>query len=209
MEVTLVHKKYQTALHSFHHWRYHADAASKIVLTILMACMTGLLAQFSFYIPWTPVPVTGQTFAVLVSGAVLGRWGAVSQFIYLMAGMSGVAWFAGQKGGAAVLLGPTGGYLLGFMGAAWFVGVMVDRSSRMRKFLPLHLIMITANFFIIYGCGLIYLYIWLGMVKGSFPDVMTLLNMGAMPFIPGDIIKMTATALFTYAIVPREDYAGK
>jgi len=89
-----------------------------------MACVTGLLAQIKISLPWTPVPITGQTFAVLLTGVLLGRWwGGISQVIYVVMGVVGIPWFAGLSGGYSALIGPSGGYIIGFILAALFLGI--------------------------------------------------------------------------------------
>lgn len=87
-----------------------------------------LAAQAAVPLPFTPVPVTGQTFAVLLVGALLGsRRGALAVGAYLAEGGAGLPVFAGGAGGAAHLLGPTAGYLFAFLPAAWIVGLFCER----------------------------------------------------------------------------------
>ncbi|MCL0053110.1 biotin transporter BioY [Dehalococcoidales bacterium] len=91
-------------------WRYELSIPKKLVLALGFACLTGLVAQVKFPVPWSPVPITGQTFAVLLAGVLLGRWwGGVSMAIYAGLGFIGLPWFA--VGGLA---SPTGGYIIGF-----------------------------------------------------------------------------------------------
>ena len=81
-------------------WRYELSIPKKLALALGMAALTGLLAQARVQLPWSPVPVTGQTFAVLLAGVLLGRWwGGISLAIYTGLGMAGVPWFAGLNGG--------------------------------------------------------------------------------------------------------------
>ncbi|MFA4991708.1 MAG: biotin transporter BioY, partial [Candidatus Omnitrophota bacterium] len=90
--------------------------ANKFILAFGMAGLTGILAQLRIMLPWTPVPITGQTLAVLLAGVLLGRsWGGISQVIYVVLGVAGIPWFNGFAGGYGVLLTPSGGYLLGFI----------------------------------------------------------------------------------------------
>ena len=97
-------------------WRYELTLAKKLALALGMACLIGVLAQVRLYTPWSPVPITGQTFAVLFAGILLGsRCGAASVLIYFAAGAFGIPWFAGWSGGAAILMGPTAGYIAGFI----------------------------------------------------------------------------------------------
>ena len=99
-----------------------------VVLVFGFALLTAAAAQVGFWIG--PVPVSGQTFAVLLAGALLGsRRGALSQLSYLAVGLTGIPyWFvAGGAPGIARLIGPTGGYLLGFVAAAFIVGWLTER----------------------------------------------------------------------------------
>ena len=92
--------------------------------------LTGLMAQIRITLPFTPIPLTGQTFAVLLSGAVLGsRRGFLSQALYLAEGAAGLPVFAGGVGSALYLLGPTGGYLWSFPVAAALLGWLVERGA--------------------------------------------------------------------------------
>ncbi|HLJ55568.1 MAG TPA: biotin transporter BioY, partial [Chthonomonadaceae bacterium] len=102
-------------------------------LASLMTCVTVLSARLSFHIPQTPVPVTLQVFAVLLSGLVCGRgWGLVAQAQYLLLGACGLHVFAGGGFGAADLFGYTGGYLLSYplaaCATAWIAGPPRDAS---------------------------------------------------------------------------------
>ncbi len=91
-------------------WRYELSLPMKLALAFGMAALTGLLAQVRFQLPWTPVPLTGQTLAVLLAGVALGKWwGGISMAIYAGLGIAGVPWFQGWNGGLAYLAGPTGG----------------------------------------------------------------------------------------------------
>jgi biotin transport system substrate-specific component len=116
-------------------WRHRSTVAKKIALCFAAAAFTGLAAQIRVPLASTPVPVTGQVFAVLLSGVFLGRrYGALSQVIYVSLGAAGVPWFAGWTSGA--LLGLTGGYLVGFIPAAalvgWFAGLKLGPCRRRR-----------------------------------------------------------------------------
>jgi biotin transport system substrate-specific component len=210
MEIRHIINSYERARLQFFKWRYNTSVVNKFLLAFGLACLTGVLAQVKIFLPWTPVPITGQTFAVLLDGVILGRrWGGLSQAIYVLLGALGVPWFAGMKGGITALLGPTGGYLIGFIIAALFVGYVVDRYVKSRKLLPMLGVMLFANFAIIYGLGLLGLGIWLSLVKGSFPGIWKLLWMGAIPFILGDVIKAVLAAITATAILPKEKFGDE
>ena len=84
-------------------WRSNTSLVNKVFMAFFMACITGIMAQVIIPLPWTPVPITAQTFAVLMAGVVLGRWwGGISLLIYLTIGLLGVPWFAGLTGGYSI-----------------------------------------------------------------------------------------------------------
>ncbi len=209
MEMRVYIDNYKHARYNFFKWRYELDILHKVVLALSFACLTGLVAQFRFYLPWTPVPLTGQTFAVLLTGILLGRWAGVSQGMYLGIGAVGVPWFAGGNAGIGYLTGATGGYLIGFIFAAFFLGYFVDKYIRSRSFISMLGLMLFANFVIIQGFGLAHLYIWLTFVKGSSVNIVELLVMGMIPFIVGDILKIFTAAGITRAITPKMAYNGE
>jgi len=198
--------RYRHATFSFHKWRYELELAHKVLLALTFACLTGLAAQARFHLPWTPVPVTGQTFAVLLSAVVLGRWGGVSQAMYVGLGVAGMPWFASYGHGLAYLTGATGGYLVGFVVASLFLGHLVDRHLRSRGLVAMLGLMLVANFLIIYGLGLLQLYLWLSLVKGSSVGLWTQLEMGAIPFIGGDLLKIGAAAALARTLLPQLPY---
>jgi biotin transport system substrate-specific component len=202
MNVNIYLDKYRNIRYNFFKWRYEVAFVHKIILAFCFACLTGLLAQFRFYLPGTPVPVTGQVFGVLLSGVLLGTWGGVSQLIYLGIGAAGVPWFAGLNSGLIYIAGPTGGYLIGFVISAFFIGYMVDRYIHSRSFFSMLGLMLFSTFALIYVPGLILLYIWLGASVG----VWQLLTMAVIPFIAADVIKAVIAAGIASSITPKSAY---
>ncbi len=143
--------------------------------------VTAAAAQIAVRLPFTPVPITGQTFAVLLCAAALGsRRGALAQLAYLGLGSAGLPIFAGWTGG--VPFGPTGGYLLGFVAAAYVVGLLVERGWD-RRARTAWLAMLAGSA-IIYAFGLPWLAVFTG---GPTAKVLVL---GLYPFIPGDLVKI-------------------
>lgn len=196
----------QTKLDVFR-WRYALTVPRKLALSLAMAAVVGLLAQARIPLPWSPVPITGQTFGVLLAGVLLGSWwGGVSLVIYAALGIAGVPWFQGFSGGLAYLAGPTGGYVIGFILAALFLGYFTDKYVRSRSFLSMLGLMLFANFILIYGPGLLQLGLWVNLVNGQPVAFGGLLAMGALPFIAGDITKAAAAALIARAITPQASY---
>jgi biotin transport system substrate-specific component len=202
MEIPIYVNKYKYARYAFFQWRYQLEFYNKVILAVSFACLTGLLAQVRFYIPGSPIPLTGQTFAVVLSAVVLGKWwGGISQSIYLGVGMAGVPWFAGMNGGFAYLAGPTCGYLIGFVLAAFFLGYCVDTYVRSRKYWTMFALMFFANFGIVFGLGLSWLYF-----TGAFTDIWSLLMVGLIPFIIGDTIKVAVASGIASGITPKQAY---
>ena len=196
----------QTKLGLFR-WRYELSIPKKLALALGMAALVGLVAQIRFQLPWTPVPITGQTFAVLLTGVLLGRWwGGISLAIYGGLGAIGLPWFAGLSGGFAVLAGPTGGYIVGFIFAALFLGHFTDKYVRSRSFFSMLGLMLFANFILIYSPGLLQLGLWFKLVQGQPATFIGILTMGAIPFIAGDITKIILAALIVRAAMPKQAF---
>lgn len=195
------------ARYLFFKWRYNAALANKIILAFGMACATGLLAQVKVPLPWTPVPITGQTFVALLAGVILGRWwGGISLGVYVAMGVAGVPWFAGWNGGYSAIIGPTGGYIIGFVLAALFLGYFTDKYVGARNFISLLFLMLFANFVLIHIPGLLQLALWFRVMRGVSPSFWELLLIGTVPFIVGDIVKIVAAAGLAYIITPREHF---
>lgn len=164
-----------------------SDRIAIPLLILMFAAGTGLGAFVRVYVPFTPVPLTLQTFFVLASGVVLGaRWGAVSQAVYLAGGLLGLPIFAGGAMGAAYLMGPTGGYLVGFLPAALFVGAAYRRVEKKRHPAARYALILAAAILIIHACGCLHLSRVCGLSIGDA------LRAGSLPFIPGDVIKAAA-----------------
>jgi biotin transport system substrate-specific component len=182
--------------------RVALSVPAKIVLALSFAALTGLLAQVKVYLPFTPVPITLQTFAVLLAGVTLGRWwGGASMAAYGLLGILGVPWFANAASG----FGATFGYLVGFVIAAMFIGNVVDRYPKARGFSSMFGLMAGAGAVLIYIPGAIWLALWLGMA-GKTVTLASVVAMGVAPFIAGDIIKTMAAAAVARVITPKQDY---
>ena len=204
MEINMYVDRYKNARLYLFKWRYELSFAYKIILALSLACLTGILAQIRFYIPGTPVPVTGQVFGVILAGVLLGTWGGVSQIMYLGLGAAGMPWFAGFSGGLAYLaVTPTLGYLIGFIISAFFIGFVVDRYLKSRKFFSMTLLMLFTTFILIYVPGLIYFYFWFGSNLG----IAELLTMCVIPFIAADVVKAVVAAGIATTVTPKTSYA--
>ena len=157
------------------------------VLILLGALFVAALAQVEIPLPFTPVPITGQTFGVLLVGAALGsKRGALSLASYLAVGGMGLPFFAGGAHGWNIVLGATGGYLIGFVIAAYVVGLLAERG--LERNVRTSIIPFLVGTLIIYICGVA----WLAIVLGSLSKA---LAAGFIPFLLGDAIKLAAAAI--------------
>ena len=181
-----------------------ASTATKILLSFMMACFTGIMAQIIIPLPWTPVPITAQTFAVICSGLFLGKkYGCLSQILYIVLGIAFIPWFGGMTGGLDVFLGSTGGFLIGFVIASYFIGAITEKYAKARNFTRMALVIGIANFGLIYIPGLAGLALFLSSQGMTF-GIVYLLMMGLIPFIVGDIVKILASAGVSKVFLPKE-----
>jgi biotin transport system substrate-specific component len=158
-----------------------------VILILLGALFVAALAQIEIPLPFTPVPITGQTFGVLLVGAALGsKRGAASLTSYLGLGAMGLPFFAGGANGLNILIGATGGYLIGFVIAAYIIGLLAERG--LERNVRTSIIPFLIGSVIIYICGVA----WLAVVLGSLSKA---LAAGFIPFLIGDAIKLIAAAL--------------
>lgn len=198
--------RFRATRSAFFRYRREADVGHSVALALGFAGLTGLAAQIRIPLPFTPVPITLQTFAALLAGVALGAGsGGLSQGLYLGLGAAGVPWFTGWSGGAGHLAGPTGGYLIGFVVAAAFVGWTLDRYPTARRGTLLVGVLVLANFGIIHSLGLGQLWVWLTAVEGTSVTVVELLQMGSIPFIPGDLVKRLAAAAVARVATPMDE----
>ena len=156
-----------------------------VVLIVLGSLLIALSAQVSIRLPFSPVPVTGQTLAVLLIGTLLGRRrGSLAVLAYLMEGAAGLPIFANGAAGPAHLFGPTGGYLAGFVAAAYVTGWLAERGWDRRIGTMLLAIFVGNAVISVFGL------LWLARFVGGEG----VLSLGLYPFIFSDLVKAALVA---------------
>ncbi|MGQ9615097.1 MAG: biotin transporter BioY [Spirochaetota bacterium] len=197
--------------------RIHLLLIKNIFFSILFAIFTGLCAQLRFYLPFTPVPVTGQVFAVLLAGVFLGKlFGPLSQIFYVTLGLAGIPWFVVGP------IGPTGGYIVGFIIAPWITssllevftspikhikkqryirGIQGKRNYCQYNFskvrLPVVMISMAAAVSMIYLLGCIQFSIYTGK------SIISSFRYAILPFIPFDMVKVILASSITRIILKK------
>ena len=157
-----------------------------VLLIVGASLITAAAARIALPVPWSPVPLTGQTFAVLLTGAALGaRRAVLAQALYLIEGALGLPVFAGGLGGPLVLSGPTGGFLVAFPLAAAVTGMCAEHGWDRRFGAMLASMLLGGAVILVSGLA----------VLSHFVPANRLLATGLLPFLPGDIIKAVAAAL--------------
>ncbi len=169
-----------------------------IAMIAVMTAVTCVLAPLS--IPIGPVPISLTNLAIYFGLYILGtRKETISYLVYMLIGLAGVPVFSGFTGGPGKLIGPTGGYIIGFVPMAILAGLVIDKTKG--KLVPCLLAMVA-------GTAVCYVFgtIWLAY-QGQM-DFMKALFLGVIPFIPGDLIKMVLAAFFGPRIRKQLNKAG-
>ncbi|MDI9395418.1 MAG: biotin transporter BioY [Euryarchaeota archaeon] len=168
----------------------HTSELRKMVFASLFAALTAAGAYIQIPIPFSPVPVTLQVFFVLLAGSMLkSKWGSLSMIVYTLLGVAGLPVFAGGSSGIGVLLGPTGGYIFGFIAAAFIVGKLAEKAEHAKKSgLAINALNMSTGILIIYALGVFQL-----MLVAEV-GLWTAITLGLIPFIPGEIIKTAVAA---------------
>lgn len=161
------------------------EKTRNLVLCALFAALTAVLSQIA--IPIQPVPINLATFSVFVAGGVLGaKRGVISQAIYVLLGAVGLPVFASFSGGMGILFGPTGGYIFGYIAAAWLVGILSARCRGKIYWLALSMIG---------GLVLCYLLGTIWFIVSSHTGFIESLFLCVIPFLPGDAAKIVVASL--------------
>lgn len=161
------------------------DLTRTVSLVVAFSLFNAIAAQFAIYVG--PIPITGQTFAVTLTGALLGsRLGAAALIAYLIEGAAGLPFFAGSTGGIGVLLGPSAGYLVSFPAAAYITGAFSEHGWD-RRFLPAAAAMAIGSLVILLSG-----WAWLMVYLRSTP--FAAYKIGVEPFLVGDVVKIILAA---------------
>ncbi|HEX7313541.1 MAG TPA: biotin transporter BioY [Pyrinomonadaceae bacterium] len=162
------------------------DWTRSALVVVGFSLLTAAAAQVVVPLPFTPVPLTGQTFAVLLTGALLGpRLGALAMLAYLLEGAAGLPFFRGGAGGVGHLFGPTAGYLFAFPVAAYVTGYLAERGWD-RRFVTAAAAMALGSFVILAGG-----WAWLTFLSG---DAAQAFRLGVGWFLVGDVVKVALAA---------------
>jgi len=173
------------------------DLMLKIAFTAVFAVLMAVSANAFIYLPFTPVPITLQVLTVIFSALMLGgTWAAASQLIYILMGLSGLPVFAGFLGGPAVLMGPTGGYIIGFVAAAYITGTLAHKKYKLPGYV-IQAAAAIAGLAVIYTIGALHLYGFLYALSPAAVSytVKSVWIMGIKPFILLDLAKILAAII--------------
>lgn len=163
-----------------------------MILCALFAALTAVFSQIVIPIPFTPIPVNLATLSVVLAGALLGAGaGTVSQLVYLLAGAAGLPVFTRLQGGFAVLAGPTGGYLIGYLAAAFITGLLLTKTKRT---LVAYLLSMTVGILACYAFGTVW-YMFL-----THTPLPAALAQCVLPFLPGDCLKVIAGGVLSKSL---------
>ncbi len=175
--------------------------ANQLRMTVYAALFAALTAAGAYlFIPIGPVPIVLQNMFVFLAGLLLGsRWGLASVGVYLFAGACGLPVFAGGLGGIGRIVGPTGGYLIGYLPAVYLIGKTIEKAGQRAVY---DVIAMICGSIILYACGITWLKILTGMTWAKT------LALGFFPFLIGDALKIAAAAAIARALRPIMRIAG-
>lgn len=169
-----------------------SKASIKTVFVVSFVIMTALGAYVRVPLPFTPVPITLQTFFVILCGALLGkRLGTFTQISYVLLGGLGMPIFQGYAGGFLHILGPTGGYLIGFIAASFVTGALINKCRP--------IVAMSLGLLSIYVCGIAWLIVGYKFTPANA------ISAGFIPFIPGAAAKLVAAAWIYSKVHPRSN----
>ncbi|MDR1731527.1 MAG: biotin transporter BioY [Synergistaceae bacterium] len=176
-----------------------------LLLTAFFAVLTSIGAMLSVPLPFMPVPITVQSFIVLMSGLLLGpKYGPLSQMLYVVMGLIGLPVFAGGTGGPQTVFSPSFGFLIGFIVASWIGGLL---ASKAQTFLQYALVSLAATVGL-YAVGLPGFYLIMRFAAGKELDFVRVVQLAFLPFLVPDLIKIVVSGWLASRAVPTLEGAG-
>lgn len=170
------------------YYSHHGTDIKKMALASLFAALIAVGAYIKIPIPFSPVPITLQVFFIFLAGAMLGaRWGTLSVIVYLLLGIIGLPVFSGGTSGLGILLGPTGGYLIGFALAAFLIGILSEKKGT--SSILLNAAFMLAGLCAIYVVGTSYL------AYAANISIENAIKLGILPFLPADLLKVAIASV--------------
>jgi len=174
---------------------YNSNDLTGFIYSALFAALIAVLGLISIPLPISPVPITGQSLAIMLAGGILtARQAGFSVLTFLLLGAVGVPVFAGLSGGIGILIGPRGGYLIGYLVGAIVIAAVKGKANNSWR-------LALANI----GGGIIVVYIfgvsWLSFVTGIGLEKAVMV--GALPYIPGDLFKVFIATIVGVAVNKR------
>ena len=171
------------------------NSSNQLRMMVYASLFAALTAVGAFVaVPIGPVPIVVQNMFVFLAGLLLGtRWGLASVGVYLLAGACGLPVFAGGLGGIGRIVGPTGGYLIGYLPTVYLIGKI---SNRARPRVLFDVLAMICGSIALYTCGIVWLKILTGMT------IAKVLAVGMVPFLIGDALKIAAAAAIAKALRP-------
>ncbi|MEG2200422.1 MAG: biotin transporter BioY, partial [Anaerovorax sp.] len=164
--------------------------SKQLILCSLFAALTAICSMISIPLPFTPIPINLATLSVFLAGGLLGsKYGAISQFIYVLLGAIGLPIFHNFTGGFGILVGPTGGYIVGYIAGAWVAGFVIERWLPSNKGKLQYILLCFALLMGLFSCYLLGT-VWFMKVSGA--NLVTALVSCVVPFLIGDTLKILA-----------------
>jgi biotin transport system substrate-specific component len=173
-------------------------AAEQLRMTVYASLLAALTAAGAYLaIPIGPVPIVLQNFFVFLSGLLLGsRWGFASVSVYILVGACGLPIFSIGRGGIGHIMGPTGGYLIGFLPAVYIIGLISEKGGQRVIF---DIIAMVCGALLVYAFGVPWLY---KVLAGKGMTLQKAFFVGMYPFVPGDILKIAVAVPVAKALRP-------
>lgn len=174
---------------------YNRSELTGFIYSALFAALIAVLGLVAIPLPFSPVPVTGQSLGIMLAGGILSvRQAAYSVLTFLLIGAVGVPVFAGVTGGIGILVGPRGGYLIGFLVGAIIIALVKGKENNVWR---LALANLVGGILVVYTLGVL----WLSFVTGM--GLEKAITVGALPYIPGDLFKVFVATIVAVTITKR------